>query len=78
MGGKFAGGGVSTPLYAMDTQIDPEFFHNKLIYLEDRTRRNDLKIYGVRETNDETWEKCEEHVNQVVSEKLGLKNIRAG
>ena len=35
-----------------------------------------MRIYGVTETNDETWEKCEEHVEQVFSEKLGLKNIR--
>ena len=59
-----------------DTQIDPEFVHNKLINLEDRSRRNNLRIYGITETNDETWEKCEEHVEQVFSEKLGLKNIR--
>ena len=35
-----------------------------------------MRIYAVKETNDETWEKCEEHVEQVFSEKLGLKNIR--
>ena len=45
-----------------DTQIDPQFVHNKLIDLEDRSRRNNLRIYGVTEMNDETWEKCEEHV----------------
>ena len=43
-----------------------------MIDLEDRLRRNDLRIYGVTETNDKTWEKCEEHVKQVFSEKLGL------
>ena len=26
--------------------------------------------------NDKTWEKCEEHVEQVFNEKLGLKNVR--
>ena len=59
-----------------DTQIDPEFVHDKLLDLEDRSKRNNLRIYGVIETNDETLEKCEEHVEQVFSEKLGLKNIR--
>ena len=56
-----------------DTQIDAEFVHKKLIDLKDRWRRNNLRIYEVRETNYETWEKCEEHVEQVFSEKLGLK-----
>ena len=60
-----------------DTQIDPEFVHNKLIDLEDRSKSNNLRIYGATETNDETWEKCGEHVEKVFSEKLGLRNIRA-
>ena len=59
-----------------NTQIDPEFVHNTLIDLEDKSRRNNVRIYGVTETNDKTWEKCEEHVEQVFSEKLVLKNIR--
>ena len=59
-----------------DTQIDPEFVHNKLIDLEDRSRRNKLRIYGVTETYDETREKCEEHIEQVFNAKLGLKIIR--
>ena len=59
-----------------DTQIDPEFVHNKRIDLEDRSRGNNLRIYGVTETNDKTWEKCDERLEQVFSEKLGLKNIR--
>ena len=54
---------------------NPEFVHNKLIDLEDRSRRNNLRIYGVTETNDETWEKREDHDEQEFSEKLGLKNI---
>ena len=59
-----------------DTQIDQEFLYNKLIELEDRLRRNNLRIHGVTETNDETSKKCEEHVEQVFSEKLSLQNIR--
>ena len=35
-----------------------------------------MRIYGITETNDESWEKCEEHADQVLSQKLGLKNIR--
>ena len=47
-----------------------------MIDLEDRSRRNKLRIYGITETNDESWEKCEEQADQVFSQKLGLKNIR--
>ena len=28
-------------------QLDPEYFHNKLLYLEDRSRRNNLRIDGI-------------------------------
>ena len=59
-----------------DTQIDPEFVHNKVIDLEDRSRGNNVRIYGATETNDETWQKYEQSVEQVFSEKLELKNIR--
>ena len=37
-----------------------------------------MRIYGVTKTSDETWDKQEEHVVQVFSQKLGLKNIRVG
>ena len=46
-----------------------------MIDLEDRSRRNNLRIYGITETNDESWERREEHADQVFSQKLGLKNI---
>ena len=47
-----------------------------MIDLEDRSRRNNLRIYGITETNDESWEKYEEHADQVFNQKLGLKSIR--
>ena len=47
-----------------------------MINLEDTSRRNNLKIYRVTETDDETWEKCEEQDEQIFSENLCLKNIR--
>ena len=56
-------------------QMDSEFVKNKLMNLQDKSTRNNLKMHRVTETNDETCEKCEEHVGQVFSEKLGLKNI---
>ena len=62
-------------IYKYQNEIDPEYINNKLIDPEDRSRRNNLRIYGITETNDESWEKCEEHADQVFSQKLGLKNI---
>ena len=47
-----------------------------MIDLEDRSRRINLRIYELTETNDKSLEKCEEHVEQVFNEKLGLTNIR--
>ena len=63
-------------IYECQNEIDPEYINNKLIDLEDKSRRNNLRIYGITETNDESWEKCEEHADQVFSQKIGLKNIR--
>ena len=54
---------------------DSDFVFDKLIDLEDRSRRNNLRIYGIAEPKYETWEKCEEKVDEVYREKLGLDNI---
>ena len=43
--------------------------------MEDRSRRNNLRIYGISESKYETWEKYEEKVDEVFREKLGLDNI---
>ena len=56
-----------------DYQIDPEYVEQKLIDLEDRSRRNNLRVDGILETPGETWEDCEEKLQQVFQEKLGLE-----
>ena len=43
-----------------DYQVDPESVTNKLIDLEDRSRRNKLRIDGISESRNESWEECEE------------------
>ena len=35
-------------------QVDPEYVYNKLVDLEDRSKRCSLRIDGVTERNDET------------------------
>ena len=38
-------------------QIDPEFLENKFAELEDNSRMWNLRIDGLKETSNETWEK---------------------
>ena len=56
-----------------DYQVDLEYAEEKLIGLDNRLRRNNLRIDGILETPGETWENCEEKLQQVFHEKLGLK-----
>ena len=46
-----------------------------MIELEDRSKRNNLRIYSISGSKYETWDKCEEKVDEVFNEKLGLENI---
>ena len=52
--------------------MDPEEVSSKLIKLEDRSHRNNLRIDGIEEKPNETWEECEENVQQMIKEKLGI------
>ena len=45
---------------------------NKLVDLEDPSRRNNLRINGIKEGKNETWEECEERVNCFLEEKLDM------
>ena len=45
---------------------------NKLVDLEDRSRRKNLRINGIKEGKNETWEECEERVNCFLEEKLDM------
>ena len=54
-------------------RIDPEFVENKLVELEDRCRRFNLRIDGVKETSNGTWEKCEEYLETLFKDKLGIE-----
>ena len=59
-----------------DYQVDPEYVANKLIDLEDRSRRNNLRIDGISESRNETWKGCEEEIQKVFNEKLSVKNVQ--
>ena len=63
----------------METELQ-EFYNNQIVYnklvdVEDRSRRCNLRIDGVTEKKGETWEQCEEEIQNIFKEKLGLENI---
>ena len=59
-----------------DYQVDPEYVTDKLIDLGDRFRRNNLRINGILESRNKTWEEYEEEIEKVFNEKLDIKNVQ--
>ena len=47
---------------------------NKLIELEDRSWHNNIHIDGIKEQQYETWDRCEEKVQKVIKDKLGIED----
>ena len=56
-----------------EDMLDPDYVTNKLIELEDRSRRNNIRIDGIEDDQNETWDSCEEKVQKLIKEKLGLE-----
>ena len=56
--------------------MDAEYVTNELIGLEDRSRCKNFRIDGISELRNETWEECEEEIQKVFNEKLGVKNVQ--
>ena len=54
---------------------DTENIHNKLVKLEDRSRRNNIRIDGIKEHNKESWEECERRVHSMLKERLDIENV---
>ena len=54
---------------------DKENIHNKLIDLEDRSRRNNKRIGGVKEDSKESWEECEKRVHSLLKKRLDIKSV---
>ncbi|XP_065642948.1 uncharacterized protein LOC136074543 [Hydra vulgaris] len=55
---------------------DDHKIKSKLREMEDRSRRNNLKVDGIKENEGETWIESELKVSKVFEEHLGLTNIR--
>ena len=47
----------------------------KLREMEDRSRRNNLRIDGVNESENESWKDTEQKTLEIFENRLGLKNI---
>ena len=56
-----------------DYQIDPDHIQYKSTELEDRSRRNNLRIDAIEEEEGETREIYEAKVTKVFKEKLGIE-----
>ena len=55
-----------------DDMLDPDYVMEKLIELEDRSRRNNLRIDGISEAPNETWDMCEDKVKDLIKSKLEI------
>ena len=56
-------------------QVDPErleFTERKRVELEYRWRRNNLRINGITEKENATWDKCEQEVQLLIKDKLEI------
>ena len=53
-------------------QVDPNYVLDKLAELEDRSRRNNLLIDGIKKKKRETWEMCETKIKNIIQEKLEI------
>ena len=49
-----------------DYQLVPSFIEDKLIDLEDRSRRNNLTVDGIKERPSETWEDCKNELHTLL------------
>ena len=65
-----------------DYQIDPDYANDSLLRLqykmtemEDRSRRNNIRVDGVTGEKRETWEDCEKKVLDILRDKFEIKDV---
>ena len=56
-----------------DYQLDLFFIEDKLIDLEDRAKQNNLRVDGIKERPNETWENWESELHTLFKESLGIE-----
>ena len=57
-----------------DDMLDPDYVMEKLIELEDRSRRNNLQIDGISKVSHETWEMCEDSIKDLIKTNLEIND----
>ena len=55
-----------------DDLLDPDNVISKLIELEDRSRRNNLRVDGIKEKPNETWDDCKIKIQRLIKNKLKI------
>ena len=57
-----------------DDLLNADEVSAKLVELEDRSRRNNLRIDGIKEEPNETWEACEKKIQDIIADKMGIES----
>ena len=52
-----------------------EYLREKLRDIEDRSRRDNLRIDGLQEVENETWEQTEKILKSMIQEKLEIEDV---
>ena len=52
--------------------LDPIYMFSKLVELEDQSRRNNLRIDGIDEKPNKTWDECKASVQDLIEVNLGI------
>ena len=65
-----------TTLENKTNTLDVINIKNKLVELEDRSRRNNLRIEGIPEHEGESWADSEKKVTDVFSNNMGIKDLK--
>ena len=67
------------PKETYEYQTDPDYVNdsltdirNKLTELEDWSIRNNIRIDGIAEEPEETWEQCDKEVQHLLNEELDI------
>ena len=71
---QFTENELNTKILKVEQNLENEttMIKEKLRDLEDRTRRNNLRIDGVNESVKETWDETEEKVMKILKNNLGI------
>ena len=56
-----------------DYQLDPAFIEDRLIGFEERSRRKNLRVDGIKERWNGTWENCDNELHALCQESLGIE-----